>query len=143
LVLQKRQYRRDRELDAARLRIWREHFIEGARTAPSTSVGVWGLKVDRMTESVVDLLEAIEVEAKHGDLLTARDATQRTLQQLEPVPDRRDPKLLQSLMRQARKNRLINFVFAECLLVLFEAKAPQPTPKSTTPPSLGRSHHQP
>src|SRR5258708_2935783 len=40
------------------------------------------LVADRMTESVVDLLEAIEVEAKHGDLLTARDATEGTLQPL-------------------------------------------------------------
>ena len=39
-----------------------------------------------------------------------------------------DAKLLQGLVRQARKNRLVYLVLAECDLVLFEPKAPQPTP---------------
>ena len=35
--------------------------------------------------------------------------------------------LFQILLRQLRKNRLVNLVRAECRLVLFEAKAPQPS----------------
>jgi hypothetical protein len=42
------------------------------------------------------------------------------------VPDRGDAKLLQGFVRQARKNRLIYFILAECRLVLPEAQAPQP-----------------
>ena len=45
---------------------------------------------------------------------------------LTPVPDRRDAKLLQLLVRQARKNRLVYVILAECRLVLPEAQAPQP-----------------
>ena len=37
-----------------------------------------------------------------------------------------DAKLLQGLVRQARKNRLVYLIFTECRLILPEAKAPQP-----------------
>ena len=40
---------------------------------------------------------------------------------------RNDAKLLQVLRRQGRQNRLINVVLAECPLVSFEAKVPQPS----------------
>ena len=43
------------------------------------------------------------------------------------MPKRRDAKLLQVLVRQARKNRLVYLILAECRLVLSEAQAPQPT----------------
>ena len=43
-----------------------------------------------------------------------------------PVPERCDAKLLQVLVRQARKNRLVYLVLAECRLILPEAQAPQP-----------------
>ena len=42
------------------------------------------------------------------------------------MPERGDAKLLQVLRRQARKNRLVYLVLAECRLVLPEAQAPQP-----------------
>ena len=42
------------------------------------------------------------------------------------MPDRGDAKLLQGLVRQARKNRLVDVIFAECRLILSEAQAPQP-----------------
>ena len=42
------------------------------------------------------------------------------------VPERRDAKLLQVLVRQARKDRLVYLILAECRLVLPEAQAPQP-----------------
>ena len=42
------------------------------------------------------------------------------------VPNRGDAKLLQGLVRQARKNRLVYVILAECRLVLSEAQAPQP-----------------
>ena len=42
------------------------------------------------------------------------------------MPERRDAKLLQVLRRQAREDRLVNLVLAECRLVLSEAQAPQP-----------------
>ena len=42
------------------------------------------------------------------------------------MPNRDDAKLLQGLVRQARKNRLVYVIFAERRLVLPEAQAPQP-----------------
>jgi hypothetical protein len=36
-------------------------------------------------------------------------------------------KLLQGVVRQARKNRLVNLVFAERSLIAFVVEAPQPT----------------
>jgi hypothetical protein len=42
------------------------------------------------------------------------------------VPKRRDAKLFQVLVRQARENRLVYVVLAEDRLVLPEAQAPQP-----------------
>ena len=43
------------------------------------------------------------------------------------MPNCCDAKLLQGLVRQARKNRIVYLVLAERRLILFEAKAPQPT----------------
>ena len=59
---------------------------------------------------------------------TARVITQsgNGVEQLHPVPECRDAKLLQVLFRQARKNRLVYLILAECRLVLPEAQAPQP-----------------
>jgi hypothetical protein len=54
----------------------------------------------------------------------ARQSSNR-IEQFQPVPKCCDAKLLQVLMRQARKNRLIYLVFAECRL-LPEAQAPRP-----------------
>jgi hypothetical protein len=51
---------------------------------------------------------------------------QDVLEQLEPVPDCRDAELLQGLVRQAGKDRLVNLVLAKRSLILSEAKAPQP-----------------
>jgi hypothetical protein len=42
------------------------------------------------------------------------------------MPECCDAKLLQVLFREARKNRLVYLVLAECRLILPEAKAPQP-----------------
>ena len=42
------------------------------------------------------------------------------------MPDCCDAKLLEGLVRQARKNRLVYLVLAECRLILPEAQAPQP-----------------
>jgi hypothetical protein len=42
------------------------------------------------------------------------------------VTKRRDAKLLQVLVRQARENRLVYVILAEDRLVLPEAQAPQP-----------------
>ena len=43
-----------------------------------------------------------------------------------PVPECCDAKLLEVLVRQARENRLVYLILAECRLVLPEAQAPQP-----------------
>ena len=43
------------------------------------------------------------------------------------MPDAADIQILQVLHRQIRQDSLIDMVFAECRLVLFEAEAPQPT----------------
>src|SRR5262249_37423319 len=48
------------------------------------------------------------------------------IQQLAAVPKRGDAQLLQVLSRQARKNRLVYVILAECRLILPEAQAPQP-----------------
>ena len=44
------------------------------------------------------------------------------------MPDNTDAQILQVVCRQGRQDRLVNLIFAECRLVPFEAKAPQPTP---------------
>ena len=64
----------------------------------------------------------------NGGRLAARVVTQSRdgVEQLHAVPNRGDAKLLQGLVRQARKNRLVYVVLAECRLVLPEAQAPQP-----------------
>src|ERR1700747_2972828 len=63
-----------------------------------------------------------------GRLLSARIVTQssNSIEQLQPMPNCRDPKLLQGLVRQARKDRLVYLILAECPLILPEAQAPQP-----------------
>jgi hypothetical protein len=48
------------------------------------------------------------------------------IEQLQPMPNCRDAKLLQGLVRQARENRLVYLILAECRLVPSEAQAPQP-----------------
>ena len=50
-----------------------------------------------------------------------------SVEQLTAVPDNADAEVLQVLRRQARQDRLVNLVLAEYSLILFEAKAPQPT----------------
>ena len=64
----------------------------------------------------------------NGGRLAARVATQSSdsIEQLAAVPERGDAKLLQVLRRQARKNRLVYLILAECRLILPEAQAPQP-----------------
>src|SRR5262249_60294689 len=63
-----------------------------------------------------------------GRSLTARVATQSSdcIEQLHPVPECCDAKLLQVLFRQTRKNCLVYLILAECRLILSEAQAPQP-----------------
>ena len=65
------------------------------------------------------------------------------------MPNCCDAKLLEGLMRRARKNRLVYLVLAEGGLVAFETQAPQPPtevhdsaliqPKAHDPPDVGRS----
>src|SRR5580704_1725915 len=63
-----------------------------------------------------------------GRRLAARISAQSSdsIEQLAAVPQRGNAKLLQVLSRQARKNRFVNLILAECSLVLSKAKAPQP-----------------
>src|SRR5260221_11252729 len=44
------------------------------------------------------------------------------------MSDSVDTQLFQVLRRQARQDRIVDRVLAECRLILFEAEAPQPTP---------------
>ena len=83
------------------------------RSARSSGWGAWGTRRGRCV---------------NGGRLTARVVTQSSdgVEQLHPVPKRRDAKLLQVLCRQARKNRLVYVILAECRLILPEAQAPQP-----------------
>src|SRR5262249_28816363 len=64
----------------------------------------------------------------NGWRLAVRVAAQSSdgIQQLDAMPKRRDAKLLQVLVRQARENRLVDVILAECCLILPEAQAPQP-----------------
>src|SRR5262249_15632822 len=64
----------------------------------------------------------------NGQRFTALVVTQRSdsIEQLEPVTDCSDAELLQDLVRQARQDRLVNLILAECRLILPEAQAPQP-----------------
>ena len=57
---------------------------------------------------------------------SCRSQSRYGVQQLAAVPKRGDAKLFQVLRRQARKNRLVYLILAECRLVLSEAQAPQP-----------------
>jgi hypothetical protein len=43
------------------------------------------------------------------------------------MPDRSDAEFPQVLRRQARQDRVVDLILAECRLMLFEAKPPQPT----------------
>jgi hypothetical protein len=51
------------------------------------------------------------------------------VEQLTPMPDNTDAKVLQILRREVRQDRIVDRVVAECRLILFEAEAPQPTPE--------------
>jgi hypothetical protein len=50
------------------------------------------------------------------------------IEQLTTVSNNPDTEVLQVLRRQVRQDLLVDRVLAECRLILFEAKAPQPTP---------------
>ena len=53
-----------------------------------------------------------------------------------------DAKLLQVLCRQARKNRLVYLIFAECSLILPEAQVRSKTTTSMTAPTQRCAHHR-
>ena len=59
------------------------------------------------------------------------------IQELSAVTDWGNAKLLQVLLRQARQNRLVYFVLAECSLVLS-----RPRLRSQTTTSMKGAHHQ-
>jgi hypothetical protein len=64
----------------------------------------------------------------NGGRLAARVVTQSSdgIEELHTVTKRGDTKLLQGLVRQARKNRLVYLILAECRLILPETQASQP-----------------
>ena len=43
------------------------------------------------------------------------------------MSDKSDTKVLQVLRRQTRQDDVVDLILAECRLILFEAKPPQPT----------------
>jgi hypothetical protein len=49
------------------------------------------------------------------------------VEQLAAVPNDADAQVLQVFSRQAQQNRVVDLVLAECCLIPFEVKAPQPT----------------
>ena len=73
----------------------------------------------------VDVVSA----SMEGALPLASLRRQRCIQQLDAVPKRRDAKLFQVLVRQARENRLVYVILAECSLILPEAQAPRARPQ--------------
>jgi len=50
------------------------------------------------------------------------------VKKLSAMSDNTDAQILQVVCRQTRQDRLVDLIFAECRLILFETKAPQPTP---------------
>jgi len=46
------------------------------------------------------------------------------VEQLTPMPDKSDTKILQVLRRQPQKDRVVDLILAECRLILFQAKFP-------------------
>src|SRR4029077_19439316 len=67
------------------------------------------------------------------------------VEQLHPVPECRNAKLLQVLFRLAWKNRLVYLILAEDRLILPEAQAPQPDHNvhDGAPTIGGGVHHLP
>jgi hypothetical protein len=50
------------------------------------------------------------------------------VKKLSAMTDKTDAQIPQVVCRQGRQDRIVDLIFAECRLVPFEAKAPQPTP---------------
>jgi hypothetical protein len=48
------------------------------------------------------------------------------VQQLTPLSDKSDAKVLQIFRRQTRQDRVVDLIFAEGRLIFFEAEFPQP-----------------
>ena len=82
----------------------------------------------------------------NGWRLAARVGAQSSdsIEQLQPMPNCCDAKLLQRLVRQARKDGLVYLILAECRLILPEAQAPQPDHDVHDAPTIsGWVHHLP
>src|SRR5262245_8420553 len=81
----------------------------------------------------------------NGGRLAARITVQssNSIEELEPMPECCDAQLLQVLVRQARENRLVYLILAECRLILPEAQAPQPDHNvhDGAPTVRGGTHH--
>ena len=94
----------------------RKHHRHLAALGTILWLGAWGTRCGRRV---------------NGGRLTALAVAQGSdgVEQLQPMPDCRDPQLLQGLVRQARENRLVYLILAECSLILPEAQAPQPIPE--------------
>src|SRR5262249_54282502 len=88
----------------------REHHRDLATLGAVFGMCAWGTRRGRC----VRLAARITVQSSDG------------IEELEAMPNCRDIKLLQGLVRQARKNRLVYLIFAEDRLILPEAQAPQP-----------------
>src|SRR6476646_1771532 len=59
------------------------------------------------------------------------------------MPDNADTKILQVLCRQTRQDRVVDLILAECRLILFEAKPPQPTSDVHGGASVRPARHDP
>ena len=64
------------------------------------------------------------LSAHHCFRAIIRAQRRDSIEQLAAVPERGNAKLFQVLSRQARKNRFVNLVFAECSLILSIAARP-------------------
>jgi hypothetical protein len=84
--------------------------------------------IEKVNGLVAARYVAIEIFRANRRRLQAPIVTQSRsgIEQLQPMPNCRDAKLLQRLVRQARKDRLVYLILAECRLILPEAQAPQP-----------------
>ena len=92
----------------------------------SENITVTWRRSARSSGEALGVLDVVAASAEGALPLASVRRAAMASSSLQPVPDCRDAKLLQGLVRQARKDRLVYLVLAECRLVLSEAQAPQP-----------------
>ena len=92
----------------------------------SENITVTWRRSARSSGGALGVLDAVAASTEGALPLRVVTQSGDSIEQLHAVPKRRDAKLFQVLVRQAREDRLVYLILAECRLVLPEAQAPQP-----------------